>query len=153
MIERREITRDTVDAILRLKVRDDQPGMVAPNSVTLAQVAYEQPGSYVWGLWNGDTPVGLIAMINPNEYPWPEDGDDTGAAYVWRLMIDGDHQGKGFGRAAIDQAIDITKSWNLPRLCLTAVEKDGSAIPFYEHLGFSRTGRIVDGEVELIRTL
>ena len=153
MIERREISRETVDAILRLNVRDDQPGLVASNAVTLAQVAYEQPGSYVWGLWNRDTPVGLIAMINPREYPWPDEGDDLGAAYVWRLMIHGTLQGKGFGRAAIDQAMAVARLWDLPRLSLTCVDKPGSALRFYENLGFARTGRIVDGEVELVRPI
>ena len=63
MLERREITRETLSPILKLKVRPGQEHLVAPNAVTVAQCAYEQPGGYVWGLWDGEQPVGLIAMI------------------------------------------------------------------------------------------
>lgn len=47
MLALREITRDTVNPLIRLKVKDWQQNLVAPNAVTLAQAAYE-PGSYVW---------------------------------------------------------------------------------------------------------
>ena len=147
----RPVTRDHLSALMRLDVHPGQKGLVAPNSVTLAQVAYDQPGGHVWGLWDGDTPVGLLAMIDPRVYPWMEEGDDHEAAHVWRLMIAADHQGRGFGRAAMEDAFEIARSWNLPRLCVTAVPRDDSAIPFYERLGMRQTGRIVDGEVELIR--
>jgi len=54
MLERRQISRDTLRPLLRLRLRRDQEHLVAPNPVTIAQCACEQPGGHVWGLWNGD---------------------------------------------------------------------------------------------------
>lgn len=152
-LERREVTKDDLDALFRLKVRDDQPGLVAPNEITLAQTAYEGNGAYVWGLWDGDNVVGLMAMIHPREYSDLEEGDDTDAAYLWRLMIGAEHQGRGFGRAALNAAAKQARDRGLPKVSLTVVDSPISAVAFYEKAGFQRTGRIVDGEVELLRHL
>ncbi len=50
-LDRREVTKNDLDALFRLKVREDQPGLVSPNEITLAQTAYEGNGAYVWGLF------------------------------------------------------------------------------------------------------
>lgn len=151
MLERREITRETLRPLLKLAVRPDQAHLVAPNSVTVAQCAYEQPGGYVWGLWDGETAVGLLAMIHPHEYLHLEDGDDPDGAYIWRLMIDAAHQGKGYGTAAIALCREQARAWGLPRVALSVVQADDSNIGFYERLGFTRTGGIVDDELVLSR--
>ena len=151
MLERRAITRDTLGPLLRLKVRPDQEHLVAPNAVTVAQAAYEQPGAYVWGLWHGDDAVGLLAMIHPREYEHLEPGDDPDGAYIWRLMIAADHQGKGHGAAAIAECVAQARAWGLPRVATSVVATDDSNIGFYERLGFRRTGAIVDDELVLSR--
>ncbi|GKY86467.1 GNAT family N-acetyltransferase [Sinisalibacter aestuarii] len=151
MLERREITRETLSPLLRLKVRPDQDHLVAPNAMTIAQAAYEQPGAYVWGLWTGDAAVGLVAMIHPLEYRHLEPGDDPEGAYIWRLMIAAEHQGKGLGGAAIGECLAQARAWGLPRLATSVVDSSDSNIGFYERLGFRRTGAIVDGEIVLSR--
>ncbi len=151
MLERREITRETLNAVMRLKLRPGQEHLVAPNSVTIAQASYEQPGGYVWGLWDGDDPVGLLAMIHPREYPHIEPGDDLDGAYIWRLMIAADHQGKGYGAAAIAECRVQARNWGLPRVATSVVDAPDSSIGFYERLGFGRTGAVVDDEIVLSR--
>lgn len=93
-LERRRVEKDHLRALFRLKVAEDQAGLVAPNEITLAQAAYE-PGGYVWGLWEGDIAVGLLAMIHPHEAGGMEEGEDPDAAYLWRLMIGGGASGQG----------------------------------------------------------
>ncbi len=150
-LERREVTKHHLLALFQLKVREDQPGLVAPNEITLAQAAYEGEGVYVWGLWDEDTAIGLMAMIHPREYDDLQEGDDPDAAYIWRLMIGADHQGKGYGLAALEAAMEQTRAWGLPRITLTVADKPESALGFYERAGFRRTGRIVDEEIEMLR--
>lgn len=145
------ITRNNLRAVIRLAVRPDQDGLVATNAVTLAEVAYDQPGSYVWALADGETPVGLLAMVHPAEYPWMEEGDDPEGAYVWRLMVGAEHQGRGHGRAGLELAIEQARAWGLPRICLSVADKPNSALAFYEAHGFARTGRVIEGELELSR--
>ena len=147
MLFRRELDRSQLRALFALKVKPEQEDQVAPNAVTIAQAAYE-PGGFVWGLWEGDKPVGLLAMIDPAENP--DGGEEAAdAAYVWRLMVAADFQGKGFGKNALAEALEVAGEWERPRVLLSAVEKDGGALGFYERFGFERTGVISHGEVEM----
>lgn len=150
MTDRRPVTRETVRALAALAVRPDQPRLVSPNAITLAEAPYE-PGAQVWGLWVGDVPVGLMAMIDPRAAPIAAPGDDPQAAYLWRLMIDGAHQGQGHGRFAVDQALMVARSWGCPRLTLSVADEPHSKIGFYLHHGFRRTGRVVDEQIEMVR--
>ncbi len=152
-LELRGVTKEHLRALFNLKVRDDQQGLVAPNEITLAQAAHEGEGIYVWGLWDGGTLVGLMALIHPGEYDDLDEGDDPEAACVWRLVIGADHQGKGYGVAALEAASQQARAWGLPKIVLTVVDRADSAMAFYEKAGFRRTGRIVEEEIELIRTL
>jgi diamine N-acetyltransferase len=152
MLERRLVLRDHVKPLIALKVRPDQPRLVTANVVTLAEAPYET-GSYVWGLWDGDVPVGLMAMVHPAEYPWHQAGDDTEAAYLWRLMIGAEFQGQGYGRTAIGFALQQARDWGCPRLVASVTDEPHSNIGFYEKLGFQRTGRMPESEVEIMRAV
>ena len=150
-LARRPVERDHLGPLIRLDVREDQRGLVAPNAVTIAQVAYE-PGAHVWGLWDGQTPVGLIAMVDPRE-GLLEEGDDPEAAFLWRFMIGAEHQGRGLGPAALGEVAAQARAWGLPRVATSTVDRPDSALPFYERHGYRRTGRIVDDEIELVQDL
>ena len=145
---KRKVSRDHQPMLIKLKVREDQSRFVAPNEVTFAE-ATKEPGSHIWGLWVSEMPVGLLAMINPKEGAVLEEGDDPSAAYIWRLMIGEKHQKKGYGKAALSLAIDQAREWGLPRICLSVVDGPLSALTLYEILGFIRTGRLVEGEIEM----
>ena len=147
----RLVSRADVGALIRLAVRQDQGGRVAPNAVTLAQAAHE-PGAHVWGLWEDDVAVGLMALVDQAEGDLDE-GDDPECAFLWRLMIDAAHQGRGLGARALRLAEARALAWRKPRLVTSAGEVEGGAVPFYERHGYRRTGRVRDGEVELVRDL
>jgi diamine N-acetyltransferase len=71
--------------------------------------------------------------------------------YLWRFMIAGEHQGRGYGRAALRLVIDRVRSLPGARELLTScVPGEGSPRPFYEALGFAATGEVEDGE-EVLR--
>lgn len=149
-LEAREIDFHNLSALLKIKVRPDQEHLVAPNSVTIAQFHYE-PAGWVRGLWVDDAPVGLIAMINPTiESPSFEEGDPIDAAYLWRLMISSDHQDMGYGRQAMQIAFAQARAWGLDKFHTSCVPGDNSPLAFYENLGLTQTGRIVDREIELM---
>ena len=148
---RRRVERADVNPLIRLEVRQDQRGLVAPNAVTLAQAAHE-PGAHVWGLWEGEEPVGLVAMVDPRE-GLLEEGDDPQAAHLWRLMVGAAHQGRGHGAAALEEVAAQARVWGLPRVATSTVRRDDGALPFYERHGYRRTGRVVDDEIELVREL
>lgn len=145
-----EVTFFNLSALMKLKVRSDQEHLVAPNSVTIAQFNYE-PAGWVRGLYDDDEPVGLIAMVTPHiESPSFEEGDPTDAAYLWRLMIADDHQGKGYGTQAMQIAFQQTHKWGFDKLNTSCVQGKNSPVAFYEALGLVRTGRTVHDEIELM---
>jgi len=150
MLDAREVTFFNLSALMKLKVRPNQAHLVAPNSVTIAQFNYE-PAGWVRGLYNGDEPVGLIAMVTPKiESPSFEEGDPTDAAYLWRLMIADEQQGKGYGTQAMQIAFQQTRAWGFKKLNTSCVQGENCPIAFYETFGLKRTGRTVDGEIELM---
>ena len=151
MLSRRPVLRTHVLPLIGLAVRPDQVDLVSSNSKTLAQAAYET-GSYVWGLWDGETLVGLMAMIHPGEYPWddiavPEPGDNGRCCYLWRLMIGAEFQGKGYGSAALAEAFAQTRAWGYARLTAHVSDAPHSNLGFYESHGFQSTCIIEDGEL------
>lgn len=149
-LEAREVDFYNLSALMKIKVTPAQENMVAPNAVTIAQFAYE-PAGWVRGLWDGDTAIGLVAMITPSiKSPSMEEGDPTDAAYLWRLMIAADQQRKGYGHQAMEIVFQQTRDWGFDKLNTSVVKGDDTALPFYKAFGLIETGRDVDGEIELM---
>ena len=118
---------------------------VAPAAETVED-ARDEPAAHLFGLWDGETPVGLLALVDWREDPGPE--DDLEAAYLWRLLIAPEHEGRGHGRAAVRAAMDWARARGLRWLVLTTVPGNARARRLYERAGLRETGRMVDGEVE-----
>lgn len=152
MLELRPPTRHTIRQLWKLEVSDDQRDFVAPNLVTLAQAPYEG-GAYPFGIWNGPEPIGFLTVIDMRQIRELEDGDDPNSAFLWRLMISAPYQGKGYGRFAVGLCFDWARGMCLPRMVTSAVEGNTAALKLYESAGFARTGRVMDGEIEMARRL
>ena len=137
----REVTADTVRAVCRLQVGPGQERFVAPNAVSIAQ-AYFEPKAWFRAIYAGEEPVGFVMLYDDPEKP---------EYYLWRLMVAGDHQRRGHGRAALGLVVDRVRSRPGARELLTScVPGDGGPRPFYEALGFAATGEVHDGE-EVLR--
>ena len=146
MLEAREVTYETVGALLRLKVQPGQERFVASNAKTIAQAAYE-PFSWLRGLWLGDTPVGLIAMIDiVPEHPETQPDDPPNAIFLWRLMISAEHQRNGLGREALQIAFAEARARGRETFCTSVVPEDDGPMPFYIKCGLQPTDRYDDGE-------
>ena len=153
MPEFRPFSSDTLRPLAGLEVRDEQTTFVASNLMTMAQSIFE-PGSEIYGIWEEATPVGLLAVVDMYH---PEadldEGDDPNGIYIWRLMVDQDHQGCGHGKAALEFAKSLARERGRSNLVISVVDEPGGALPLYKEFGFQPTGRIVDGEVELVMQL
>ncbi|MDJ0628486.1 MAG: GNAT family N-acetyltransferase [Rhodobacter sp.] len=149
-LEARPVVRDHVIPLIGLSVAPGQDGFVASNAKSLAQAAYE-PGSAIFGLWDGDVPVGLVAMIDLRDCVDLEDGGDPDTAYLWRLMIASGFQRRGFGQAALKIFHRWARDRALPRLETSVVPENLGARALYEGFGFIDTGKMLDGEMLLSR--
>ena len=136
----REITRDTLRDILRLKVTDVQDNFVAPNAVSIAE-AYFEPKAWFRGIYADETAVGF-AMLYVNE--------EKPIYYLWRYMIAAPYQKMGFGAQAMTLLIEHVRTYpNAKRFLLSYVPQLEGPRDFYAKLGFIDTGEVHDGENEM----
>lgn len=137
----REVTRDTVRAVCRLQVAAGQEGFVAPNAVSIAE-AHFQPKAWFRAIYADEEMVGFVMLY--------EDPDQA-EYYLWRLMVSGEHQRRGYGQQALGLVVDRLRTLPGARELLTScVPGEGGPRPFYERLGFTATGEVDDGE-EVLR--
>ena len=138
MVSLREITKETLRDILRLKVGDDQQHFVANNAVSIAQAHFE-PKAWFRGVYADETPVGFVML---------SDDPDTPEYYLWRFMIDRRYQGRGYGWQALQRLGEHVKSRpGAVELLVSYVPGDGSPGEFYHKFGFVDTGEEDDGEL------
>jgi len=84
--------------------------------------------------------VGFLMTAEPR---WPGE-----PPYLWRLLIDRGHQGRGIGTRALGLLVERLRAEGHERLLVNWVRDQGGPEPFYLALGFRLTGRIEDGEHE-----
>ena len=70
-----------------------------------------------------------------------------GPYYLWRLLIDARHQGRGLGRAVLAHVAGLVRADGGTELLTSHQPDEDGPGPFYEKLGFRPTGEIDDGEV------
>jgi diamine N-acetyltransferase len=151
-LEARPVTRDALLPLIGLTVRDDQRDLVSSNMKTLAEAPYE-PGSVVWGLWDGDVPVGLMAMVDPAGVRLNGPFLAPGAAYLWRLMVAADRQGRGYGGQALRHAIATARGWGAGHLVVGVNDVPHGYRSFYEGFGFVSSGVVEDDDLLLVLDL
>ena len=144
----REIGPDIEDAVLALRVAPGQERFVASVAQSFFD-AVDEPEGNAWmrAVLADGIPVGFV-MVSWDVVPVP--GELWGPYYLWRLLIDADHQRRGHGAAAIGLVVDAVRADGADTLLTSCVTGPGSPQPFYEGLGFVPTGELdPDGEVIL----
>lgn len=133
----REVTAETVRAVCALEVAPEQRGFVAPNAISIAQAHFE-PKAWFRAVYAGDEPVGFAMLyedVEKEEY------------FLWRFMIAAEHQGKGYGRRALDLVVAHVRSLPGARELLTSyVPGEAGPRDFYVRYGFVETGEVDEGE-------
>jgi diamine N-acetyltransferase len=150
--ELRPVTKDNWEALIDLKVRDDQKNFVASNLYSIAQAQFGEEFEGHWdlhpfGIYDGDTPVGFLMYGYNFSHP-------TQQAFVIRLMVDEKFQGRGFGRFAMEKTLEIFRADERIQIVGISYEPENDAArKLYAKLGFLETGRIIEGEVEAVLKL
>jgi RimJ/RimL family protein N-acetyltransferase len=67
--------------------------------------------------------------------------------WVWRFMIDAAHQGKGYGRRALELLVDEARKDGVDEVKLSYHPGEHSPHEFYTRFGFVDTGEFEQGEV------
>jgi diamine N-acetyltransferase len=133
----REITAETVRAICALEVGPEQRGFVAPNAISIAQAHFE-PNAWFRAVYAGEEPVGFVMLYEDLK---------KGEYFLWRFMVAAVHQGKGYGKRALDLVVERVRA--LPgatELRTSYVPGEQGPRDFYLRYGFVETGEVEEGE-------
>jgi diamine N-acetyltransferase len=142
----REITDANRALVRALSVAPSQEVFVASVAESLAEAASTPEGNpWYRAIYAGDEPVGFV-MLSWAVTPAP---GIIGPWFLWRLLIDQDHQGRGIGRAALGQVVDLIRANGATELLTSYHPGEGEPWPFYERFGFRPTGALDHGEIVL----
>jgi 2,3-bisphosphoglycerate-dependent phosphoglycerate mutase len=143
----REVTAVNVAEIRKVSVWPSQRQFVASVSESLIEAHHTPLRAWYRGAYAGDRPVGFIMMAEPPLSP--EIPYDDGW-YLWRLLISGSSQRKGYGRRMVELAqAHIASRPETPQgqMYVSWVPSHDGPEGFYRQLGFEPTGDMVAGEV------
>lgn len=144
----REITPATASSVLALRVAPEQERFVSGVGESFVD-AYLEPRGNPWirAVVADEEPVGFV-MVSWDVVPVPD--ELWGPYYLWRLLVDHRHQGRGHGSAAVRLVADAVRAAGAAELGTSCVSGEGTPQPFYEALGFVPTGEVDShGEVHL----
>ena len=145
-IELREVTQDNVAEVVGLRVKPGQEGIVATNSNSLAEAYVSNGRAWPRAVYADGVAVGFLML----DLTAPDQAAGVrGACWVWRLMVDAEHQGKGYGSEAMRLAMAHVQSLTfIDEILLTYKPHVPNLGAFYSSLGFEPTGAVdEDGEV------
>ena len=128
MISLRKITEDNFIDAFRLKLGVGQDKFVSHPIRSLAQAYVYRDQCQPFGIYQGDEMVGYVVVIY--DYDVPEYD-------IWHMMIDEQHQGKGYGKVALEQVLSYigTKPFgDSNRVTLTCNKDNAKALAVYRHV-------------------
>lgn len=133
----KDVDKENFKRCVELVVREDQENFVASNVYSIAQSKVE-PTYTTQAVYDGDEMVGFVM--------YGYDTDD-GGYWIARVMIDKNQQGKGYGRAAMEEVVKrLRETPDCREVALSIEPENEVARKLYESLDFKKTGEVEQGE-------
>ena len=158
MLRLEQVNGKNVWDILKLTIEEDQKNFVANNDISIIEAYTAIIGNgyaFPFGIYENETPVGFLMIGFDIDDYWDDAPSIAKGNYnLWRLMIDKAYQRRGYGKEAVQLALDFIKSFPCGKAeyCWLSYEPENEAArQLYRSFGFSETGD-TDGE-ELIAVL
>ena len=154
IIELRKISilDDNIKECIELEVLPEQKNFVAHNATSLGQAYaknhYEGNGAVSYSVHNEDgNMIGFVMY----EFVRKEIDDVFGedCYYFWRLMIDKNHQRKGYAKQVVKKILDEVRTkplGDVPHMYISYEPENTVAKKLYESFGFVETGQVISGE-------
>jgi len=149
-IELRELTDEVRADLASVRLGPGQDQFVSTVDGSLREAA-EYPEAKPWfrAVYADGEVVGFV-MISWDLRPVPE--GYHGPWFLWKLIIDREHQHRGLGREVVATIADLVRSEGGAELMTSFVDAPGGPRDFYLGLGFVPTGE-VDDEGEILLAL
>jgi diamine N-acetyltransferase len=146
----REVTDANRAEVVALRVAHDQDRFVSSVADSMEEaVEWARAKPWYRAVYAGDEPIGFVMLSWDVE---PEPPDIFGPWFLWKLLVDARHQGKGYGREIVRMVVDLVRRDGATELLTSNVPGEGSPAGFYAKLGFVPTGEL-DPEGEIILRL
>ncbi len=140
------VSEDNIDSLLDLTLAPGQDAYVASVAVSLAQ-AYVYIQAWPRAIKVGAEVIGFLMLSIDQVVDKASNAPIIG---IWRLIIGAQHQGLGYGAAALKLAASIAAEHGANILSLSCIPGAAGPQAFYEKQGFVPTGKVdKDGEVIL----
>ncbi|MEG1256553.1 GNAT family N-acetyltransferase [Clostridium sp.] len=137
MILFKEIDKENFWDCISLEVENGQVDFVTSNAVSIAQ-SKVQPECIPLAIYHDDTIVGFVM------YCVDEDDDEY---WIYRMMIDKNHQSKGYGKKALKKLLEIMQQDKSHNKVFLGVHKDSEyAVKLYRNCGFEFDGQVFGSE-------
>ena len=154
MLRLEKVNGKNVWEILKLTVSESQKGFVASNEVSIIEAYTAITGNghaFPFGIYDDDKPVGFLMIgFDVDDYWIDAPAIAKGNYNLWRLMIDKAYQNSGFGKEAVQLALDFIKSFPCgeAEYCWLSYEPENTvACQLYLSYGFKETGEMDGGEL------
>ncbi len=162
MIHLEKVTYANALPVCELTIFESQYPFVADNEESLVEaylaVTSDTSYAYPFAIYDDETLVGFM-MIGYNDavLEGPDVPECMKDNYcLWRLMIDKNHQKKGYGREAVRLALEFVRTW--PRgkadTIYTSYNPDNEvAKKLYASFGFVENGEMDEDEIVAVLKL
>jgi diamine N-acetyltransferase len=129
-------------AVLALRLGPGQRRFVSDVPESLAEAAAHPEGNpWPRAVYAGAEPVGFV-MLSWDVTPSPP--ELLGPWFLWKLLVDERHQGRGYGAAAVRLVAGVVTANGGTELLTSHVPGPDGPAGFYARLGFVPTGEVDD---------
>lgn len=145
MITLQDVSYENLRAVIKIyeTLSENDKKHVAPNVVSLAEAYLNYDIAWPKAIVLDETIIGFV-MLGLDNYIAKE--EDWPVYFLWRFMIGGEYQGKGYGKAVLNMLVDKCKAENIRYLYVSSTKYDPMPYEMYIKYGFVDTGEVDDGE-------
>ena len=143
-IELRELTEENLKQCFELKVAKEQMQYIASNEESWNAAKENEDVARPFAIYCDGKMVGFTMFAFDEGYEDPFD-----RYWLWRLMIDENMQGNGYGTEALKVIIQYFKDHGANNIRLSTKETNTGALSMYRKAGFMDTGEMNDEEIVL----
>jgi len=144
----RDVTKENLLACVRLKLAPEQEHFVASNAYSIAESKFMPTyiPQAIYHRTEGEAEETMVGFVMYGFYP--DDDPPFGQRYwIFRLMVDREHQGRGYGREAMRQVLArLEADPNCPSVLIGYETENVVASKLYADLGFREIGPAPWGE-------
>jgi diamine N-acetyltransferase len=148
----KEITGENLEAVVALHVAPGQEQFVSSVRDSLAEAA-EYPHAKPWyrAIFASGKPTGPVGFVMVSWNAEPQPPEIIAPWFLWKLLIDQQHQGRGYGAAVVRHIAELVRAEGATELLTSYVPGDDGPAGFYQRLGFVPTGELDESGEVIVR--